>query len=577
MNHVSDHLALVLAQEVSTGGSIQYVEALVFTLGFLAFFGWVAKRVAMESDRMWLQRLVVWGYLAKVAGSLARYWMVTGLYESGDSYSYQIAGETYAHIWRSLVVPVSNAGAEGTAFTEVATGLLYAFYTPTFLGGFLLFATLAFLGQLLFYLAFRRWFGPTKQRLYAIAVFFLPSLIFWPSSIGKDALMVCFLGIAAFGASRLLITYRLFSSGLIIALGLILAAGVRPHVAGIFALSLVLAVLLGRAPEALRGDPKRTLLLVGSVAGAALVLATFSTTFEVGMEVDRTQTDIGGFLEDVSQQTSQGGSQIEGVAITTPARLPIAIVTVLFRPLLHEGTNLQVLASALEGTALLIIVIWKFPTMWKNKGLLRRKSYLTLSFFYTGGFIIAFSAILNLGIRARQRVQLLPFFLALIVGLGWPEDEEIEPEEESELETRTPIPPYRSAPYSTTRMGPQTYVEPAAEVELPEPESVPAPETDPITGSEREPEPEPDTTDQEPVIAPVPAALAKEPEADDPTEEEKPATRHGAGRTRVRDRIRPQVVYLRTNDPHLPIREIARIVEASPTTVRRVLVEEDLI
>ena len=38
-----------------------------------------------------------------------------------------------------------------------------------------------------------------------------PSLLFWPSSIGKDALMVFFLGLASYGASRLLKFYQ-FSS-----------------------------------------------------------------------------------------------------------------------------------------------------------------------------------------------------------------------------------------------------------------------------------------------------------------------------------------------------------------------------
>jgi hypothetical protein len=38
---------------------------------------------------------------------------------------------------------------------------------------------------------------------------------------------------------------------------------------------------------------------------------------------------------------------------------------------------------------------------------------------YTIGFVVAFSAIFNLGILARQRVQVLPFLLAALVGLGW--------------------------------------------------------------------------------------------------------------------------------------------------------------
>ena len=59
--------------------------------------------------------------------------------------------------------------------------------------------------------------------------------------------------------------------------------------------------------------------------------------------------------------------------------------------------------------------------MWRNKGRFREKPYLMMCFFYTGGFIIGFSAILNLGLLARQRVQVMPLFFMLITGLAWDE------------------------------------------------------------------------------------------------------------------------------------------------------------
>ena len=36
----------------------------------------------------------------------------------------------------------------GTAFTEIVTGFIYAPYTPSMLGGFIIFSTIAFAGQL---------------------------------------------------------------------------------------------------------------------------------------------------------------------------------------------------------------------------------------------------------------------------------------------------------------------------------------------------------------------------------------------------------------------------------------------
>jgi hypothetical protein len=401
-----------------TSGSNPGFEVVVFAIIFGVVFAWVGKAMVTKQDKKWLPGLVMWAFAAKMVGVVARWWMVAVLYGGGDSIRYHDAGVAFANIWRSLSIPVSTTGGEGTAFTEVATGLIYAPYTPSYLGGFVLFAVLSFIGQLLFYAAFRPWSQPERLKTYAYAVFFLPSLVFWPSSIGKDALMVLFLGIAAYGASRLLHGYT-FSSLLILGPGLYLAAQIRPHVAAILGLALMLALLLGSPPKKFERSPKRATVILFSIAGAALAVAAFASTFNVSVEGGSGTQDAGAFLEDVSEQTGQGGSEIEGAAVTSPARLPLAIITVLFRPLIHEGTSAQMLLCALEGTALLIFTIWKFPVMWRNKGLLRQKPYLLMCFFYTGGFIIAFSAFQNLGIMARQRVQVFPMLLALLVALTW--------------------------------------------------------------------------------------------------------------------------------------------------------------
>lgn len=408
-------LTPVLAQTETSGAGI--FEFVVVAVVFTIAFAWVGKAMSTKVDKAWLPRIVLWAFFAKMLGSLGRFYMVTVLYESGDSFRYHSAGTIFANVWRGGGIPVSTAGGEGTAFTEVVTGFIYAIYTPSFLGGFLIFAILAFVGQLLFYAAFRPSSPPERLKTYAIVVLFLPSLVFWPASIGKDALMVLFLGVAAYGASRMLAKYQL-SALLFIAPGLILAAEIRPHVAAILGLALVLALLFGKPPRKFEKSPKRAVMILFSIAGAALALATFASTFNVSVEGTGATQDPGAFLEDVEEQTSRGGSQIGGAAVTSPAQLPMAILTVLYRPLIHEGRSAQVLLSALEGTALLAFTIWKFPVMWRNKRMLRERPYLLMCFFYTGGFIIAFSAILNLGILARQRVQVLPMFLALLVALS---------------------------------------------------------------------------------------------------------------------------------------------------------------
>jgi hypothetical protein len=437
----------VLAQTES--GAAAAFEVVIIVVVFGILFGWVGKAMSTKADKTWLPRLVVWAFLAKLVGAFARYYMVNILYNSGDSFRYHDAGQIFANVWRGGAIPVSTAGGEGTAFTEVVTGFLYAIYTPTFLGGFVIFAILAFIGQLLFYSAFRPWAQEERLKPYANVVLLLPSLVFWPASIGKDALMVLFLGVAAYGASRMLRTYQ-FSALFLIAPGLYLASEIRPHVAALLGLSLVLALLFGKPPRKFEKHPKRAVMILFSVVGAALALAAFASTFNVSVEGGGGTQDAGAFLEDVEEQTARGGSQIGGAAVTSPAQLPGAIITVLYRPLLYEGTSGQVILSALEGTALLVFTVWKLPVMWRNKGLLREKPYLLMCFFYTGGFIIAFSAILNLGILARQRVQMLPMFLAILVALSWEKSKTKSERDRVRLERRAPRGPRAEDPADTS-------------------------------------------------------------------------------------------------------------------------------
>jgi hypothetical protein len=408
-----------IEDEVVTDG-VAIFEGLLIAIVVLIAMSFVGRAVATREDRDWLPTMIMWAAIAKLVGGFGRYWMVTVLYQTGDSYTYHMWGGIFAQVWRGFTVPISNSSQPGTAFTEIVTGFIYAPYSPSMLGGFVIFSTLAFFGQLLFFLAGRHWLKGYQLKMYGLAVFFAPSLIFWPSSIGKDALMVFFLGIASYGASRLLKFYQ-FSSLLLIAPGLYLAASIRSHVAAVMGLAIVLAAVFGKAPKKYQGTPKRAIMILLCALGAAVSVATFSSTFGVTVDGGGGTTDPEQFLSDVSDQTATGGSEVSGGAVGSPAQLPGAIIKVLFRPLIYEAGNAQALISALEGTALLAITIWNFPNMWRNKGRLREKPYLMMSFFYTGGFIVGFSAILNLGLLARQRVQVLPLFFMLIAGLAWDE------------------------------------------------------------------------------------------------------------------------------------------------------------
>lgn len=402
----------------------ELIEFTVIAVLLAVVVRWIAHALPTDRDRAWLPSLVMWGFGVKVVGSFLRYVMAIDLYGTGDAYRYHGTGIGFAKIWRSLAIPMSEAGGEGTAFTEEVTGLIYSIYTPSMRSGFLMFAFVAFMGQLLYYSAFRPWLEGTALKRYAWVMLFFPSIVFWPAAIGKDALMILFTGLATLGISRLLRHFEVW--GLVMAgVGLYLTAQIRPHIALMLALAGALAfAFMRRGAAKSTGGARRLILLIVAIAGLTFAWGTFADDFQVSLEGSGDRADPGSFLDQVSTQTAQGGSEITGGQVSGPQDLPAATLKVLFRPLVFEASNLAMLLSALEGTALLLFSLWKIPQMWRNRKMVRGNPLLLLSFFYTGGFVIAFNSILNLGIMARQRVQVLPFFLALLITLGWPPDDE---------------------------------------------------------------------------------------------------------------------------------------------------------
>ena len=388
---------------------------------FFVVMAVVGSMMASPKDRAWLPMVVIAGYIAKLLGSTARYLVLELVYNGkGDAAGYHGAGIQLSSVWRSFQVP-SGVERVGTDVLEAITGLLYVPYQPSMLGGFFIFASLSFLGQLLLYAAFRHSFSARHLKWYAGLIFFWPTMVYWPSSIGKESLMILWIGVTSYGVARLLKSYH---PGWLAVIGIGLAGGgiIRLHMSLLLAGSLVIALLVGKAP-AVKGAKFRRLGLLGTAAVGLAVVAVF-TAADFGMDLtaiasaEAATDEVGNVLSGVEDQTDKGGSAVTGSAVTSPLDLPEATLRVMFRPLPNEATTIQLLASSVEGTLLLGVFLVRLPWILRNLFRSRRTPYAIFAFIYTGGFIVAFSAILNLGILARQRSQVIPFFLALMVVWG---------------------------------------------------------------------------------------------------------------------------------------------------------------
>jgi hypothetical protein len=395
-------------------------NAAVMFMAILAslMFAGVAFAMRTPADAAWIFKWVTIGFLAKLAGTWARHFMVTGFYGGGDSYRYYRAGVELALQWRSGEIPdLTGSGSLATQVIEAITGAIFAVFTPNMLGGFLMFSIVAFFGQLMLYAAFRHWAKPHQLKPYAILIFLLPTFNFWPSSIGKDAVVMFLLGGSAYFAARTLDGFR-FVHILGLAAFLYPLSLIRIHIAGLLVVGLLGASLLAKFPKssAAVGDRIRRFAFIGvALAAGAFVIATVPDVLGVDLAGE---DSIDEFASDVVRRTSDG-TIAEGEPVNGVEDVPGAVALVLFRPVIFEAEQIQHTYAAIETAAISIMTLWLLPRLVANLRYWRRNPYIVFCTVYTVAYSVAFSIVRNLGIIARQRGQVLAFFLAFLRGLGW--------------------------------------------------------------------------------------------------------------------------------------------------------------
>ncbi len=350
--------------------------------------------------------------IAKILGSLLRYYVTFDVYRAADAVAFHRNGVVIAENFWNGIYSTGLHSLSGTNFMSFFTGVVYIVTGPSKLGGFLVYSWLSFLGLFLFYRAFVLAVPQGDRRWYGWLVFFVPSLLYWPSSTGKEAWMMLTLGIASFGVARLL-TGRVLRGTLLLAAGTLLAAIVRPHVGGLLAIGAVASILVLR-PRKSWGRVGPLLKWVGVVGAVALSVVLIGQTQQfLGSDLS-SATDLVSELEQTSTRSDTGGSAYDAVVVTSPAKLPLAVVTVLFRPFIFEVDNAQSLAAAAESTALLVFVLLRLRWIWAALKSMRRMPYVTFAVVYTAMFVVVFASLPNFGLLARERVQVLPLLFVLL-------------------------------------------------------------------------------------------------------------------------------------------------------------------
>ena len=333
---------------------------------------------------------------------------------AADSATYHNAGIELAKSFRQFNFGVDTGSpVPGTGGMKLVAGVAEVFTNSNVFGTFLLFSFLGFVGCYLLYRAFVTALPDGDHRRYALLIFLWPTLVFWPSSIGKDCWMLLCLGIAAVGAARVLVRRR-GGYGLLV-VGSLGGSLVRPHVSLLLLVAFGVALLVGRRqarPGAVTPGS------IGKIAGLVVLLvlgAVLATrTADLLNANDISSVSVGTALSESSARTSQGGSAFVPADPQNPIGYAKAAVTVLFRPFPFETSGFEGIATSAEALFLILLTLASWKRLASIPRRLRSEPYVSLALAYTLMFIFAFGTIGNFGILARERSQLVPFLFVLL-------------------------------------------------------------------------------------------------------------------------------------------------------------------
>jgi hypothetical protein len=362
-------------------------------------------RESRAETRFDLGGLLALGLIVRFA---AAYYRFT---HASDGATYHLIGTKLAESYRHF-----DFGADtgypipGTGGMRMITGLVEVFTNANSFATFLVFSWLGFFGCYLFYRAFVMAVPNADHHRYAILVMLWPTLVFWPSSIGKDCWLLFTLGIASYGAARVYLRrpggYTLF------VIGLVLGALVRPHMSLMLAIAFGVGLLVGRRTDR---PGSITPSALGKVAGLVVLLALGGYLTTKTADLLNTQDiNVDSALTLNATRTDQGGSSFSAANPQNPIGYVQSAVTVLFRPFPIEAHGMESLATSIEALGLLVLAILSWKRLKSIPRRIRPEPYVTVAIAYIFMFFFAFGTIGNFGILARERSMMMPYVFVLL-------------------------------------------------------------------------------------------------------------------------------------------------------------------
>lgn len=413
-------------------------------------------------------RYFIPGLFIKIAGGIALCLVYVFYYGGGDTTNYFFLG---GDVMRKLLfqdffgffkVWFGELTEENLYYFTAETGYpLYwgdkhSFFVTRFItplaiisGGSLivctfLLATVCYSGVWLLFTVFVEHFPKIEEKI-AIAVLFMPSVVFWGSGLLKDTITLSAVGWYLFAFQNLVIKKeKVLKNFVYLLIAATLLLNIKPYI--LFALlpgSLVwyLTNTLWKIRNFFLKLVLTPVLII--VIGSAGYFLLESLQDSLGAYSLNKVMDRAVIVQQDLKQDYYGGNarfdigDFDASFSSMLSKAPAAINASLFRPFLWEAKNPVMFLAALENAYVLVLTVFlvlklKVVNIFL---LIRKHSLLSFSMLFALFFAFAVGiATSNFGALVRYKIPLIPFYLGSLFILKWYYDKGKELSDEERLE-----------------------------------------------------------------------------------------------------------------------------------------------
>jgi hypothetical protein len=294
-----------------------------------------------------------------------------------------------------------------TQFVIYITQALKSVIGGTYLDFFLIYQAFGFFGIVLLTRIAGEIYeeAGVQQPLYIYILFFLPSLHYWTSAIGKDSLFFLGMMLCLWGSMRF--WNRLGA----LAFGVFLMLAIRPHIAVVAMSALAIAVFSDRTTRL----SVRITMLSAALIGLVFAVATVWSTFQIDL------TNLDSYSDAVAGREALLQMDVSVIGRTSvDAPYPIRVLSLLFRPFFFDANDLLGLVVSVENAGLAIIVL-AFLFNWRTlTALMKSVPYVRFALVCSVGILLVLSlGYYNVGLGIRQKAtMILPGLLVVAITLA---------------------------------------------------------------------------------------------------------------------------------------------------------------